>query len=59
MILPRVSAQSTWWMDTTECGGCDGTVKIVWCSNWKEKCPRLVLDCAGTKRQSLEFASLR
>ena len=37
VILPRVSAQSTWWMDMAECGGRGGTVKIVWCSNWKEK----------------------
>ena len=28
-ILPGVSAQPTWWMDTAECGGRDEADKIV------------------------------
>ena len=27
-ILPRVSARSTWWMDTAECQGVVGQIKL-------------------------------
>ena len=30
VILPSVSDQSTWWMDTHECGGRGGAEKIVY-----------------------------
>ena len=28
VVLPRVSAQSTWWMDTAECWGMVGLIKF-------------------------------
>ena len=31
-ILPSVSAHSTWWMDTDECGGRGGAEKVVYYS---------------------------
>ena len=36
-ILPRVSAQSTWWIDTTECGGMVGQRKLFNVNDCKEK----------------------